>query len=302
MDYRILGPLEVSDGDRPIALGGEKQRALLAMLLLHAGEVVSADRLIDDLWGERAPAAAMNALQVHVSRLRKALAGSPGANGARSGSSPGSVLATQGHGYVLRVEPGELDLERFQKMVQEGREALAAGDAQRAAEWLRLGLGLWRGPALADFTYEPFAQAPITELEELRLGAVEDRVEADLTLGRHQQLVGELEGLAREHPYRERVRGQLMVALYRAGRQTDALATYRELSGVLRDELGLEPGESLRELERAILRHDPSLSTPACAAWSEDADPAARAARLPAGTVTFLFTDIEGSNRLLREM
>ena len=232
MDYRILGPLEVSVGDRPLVLGGEKQRALLAVLLLHAGEVVSADRLIDKLWGDRAPPGAPKTLQAHISRLRKALdtneAGPPEANGERSGGSVGGMLVTQGRGYLLRVEPGELDLERFQAVLEAGRRELASGDPERAADMLRAGLELWRGPALADFAYEAFAQAPIAQLEELRLGAVEDRVEADLALRRHQQLVGELTALVKQNPLRERMRTQLMLALYRCGRQAEALAAFAD--------------------------------------------------------------------------
>jgi DNA-binding SARP family transcriptional activator len=178
MDYRILGPLEVSDGDRPLALGGENQRALLAVLLLHAGEVVSVDRLIDDLWGERSPSGAQKALQAHISRLRKALdadgAGQPKTYGKPTGSSSSGVLLTRGHGYLLRVQPGELDLDRFRTIVQAGRRALVTGDPQRAADTLRAGLAFWRGLPLADFAYEPFAQAPMAELAELRLGAVEE--------------------------------------------------------------------------------------------------------------------------------
>jgi DNA-binding SARP family transcriptional activator/class 3 adenylate cyclase/WD40 repeat protein len=263
MDYRVLGPLEVSDGDRPIALGGEKQRALLAVLLLHAGEVVSAERLIDALWGERTPGAAHNALQIHVSRLRKALDGSeanqPQATGDSPGTASGGVLVTRGSGYVLRVQPGELDLERFQAAVEAGREALAAGDAQRAAESLREGLGLWRGPPLADFLYEPFAAASIGHLEELRLAALEDRVEAELALGRHEQLIGELSALVAENPLRERLRGQLMLALYRCGRQAEALDVYQQLRHMLAEELGLDPGPRLHQLQAAILERDPSL-------------------------------------------
>jgi len=263
MDYRILGPLEVSHRGCPIALGGEKQRELLSVLLLHAGEVVSSDRLIEALWGERPPVAAYNALQVHVSRLRKALGG----NGAdprqidetRSETPSGGVLVTRGHGYLLRVEPGELDLDRFRVAVEAGHEALAAGEVERAAELLRAGLELWRGPPLADFINEPFAEPAISELEELRLGAVEDRVEADLALGRQEQLIGELSVLVAENPLRERLRGQLMVALYRCGRQADALAVYRQTSKLFRDELGLDPSPSLQRLERSILGHDSSL-------------------------------------------
>ena len=279
MDYRILGPLEVSVGDRPLVLGGEKQRALLAVLLLHAGEVVSADRLIDKLWGDRAPPGAPKTLQAHISRLRKALdtneAGPPEANGERSGGSVGGMLVTQGHGYLLRVEPGELDLERFQAVLEAGRRELASGDPERAADMLRAGLELWRGPALADFAYEAFAQAPIAQLEELRLGAVEDRVEADLALRRHQQLVGELTALVKQNPLRERMRTQLMLALYRCGRQAEALDVYQEYRRALAEELGLDPSPRLQQLEAAILARDPSLDGPA--AGPAAAAPAVRA-------------------------
>jgi DNA-binding SARP family transcriptional activator/WD40 repeat protein len=262
MDYRILGPLEVMDRDRPLVLGGEKQRALLAVLLLHAGEAVSADRLIDDLWGERAPPGAPKTLHAHISRLRKALDASgasvPDADGERSAASSG-VLRTRGHGYVLRVEPGELDLDRFQALVEAGRQALANGEPERAAEALRDGLALWRGPPLTDFAYEAFAQAPIAQLEELRLGALEDRVEADLALGTHEQLVGELAALVKQNPLRERLRMQLMLALYRCGRQAEALDVYQEYRRRLTEELGLDPSPRLQQLEAAILARDPSL-------------------------------------------
>ena len=266
MDYRILGPLEVSHGDRPVGMGGERQRALLAVLLLHAGEVVSADRLIDDLWGERTPAAALNALQVHISRLRKALdgngAGRPLTDEARDGTPSEGVLVTRGRGYLLRVAPGELDLDRFQVVVEEGRQALAGGDAHRAAEALRAGLAMWRGPPLADFAYEAFAQAPIAELEELRLGVIEDRVEADLALGRHEQLVGELAAVVKQNPSRERLRMELMLALYRCGRQAEALDVYQEYRRGLAEELGLDPSPRLQQLQTAILARDPSLELP----------------------------------------
>jgi YVTN family beta-propeller protein len=266
MDYRILGPLEVCDGDRRLELGGEKQRALLALLLLHSGEVVQVDRLIDDLWGERPPPGAPKALQAHVSRLRKALDCRPGASpetdGYRATTSSADVLVTRGHGYMLRVAPGELDLERFRSVVEEGRQALAAGDPAQAAERLRAGLALWRGPPLADFTYETFAQAPIADLEELRLGAVEARIEADLALGRHDQLVGELAALVRQNPLRERLRMQLMLALYRCGREAEALDAYQEYRRGLGEELGLDPSPRLQELETAILHRDPWLELP----------------------------------------
>jgi YVTN family beta-propeller protein len=266
MDYRILGPLEVCDGDRRVELGGEKQRALLALLLLHSGEVVQADRLIDDLWGERPPPGAPKALQAHVSRLRKALDShpdaSPGTDGHRAERSSADVLVTRGRGYMLRVVPGELDLERFRCVVEEGRQALAEGDPAQASERLRAALALWRGPPLADFTYETFAQAPIAQLEELRLGALEARIEADLALGCHDQVVGELAALVRQNPLRERLRMQLMLALYRCGREAEALDVYQEYRRGLGEELGLDPSQRLRELETAILRRDPSLELP----------------------------------------
>lgn len=248
LEFRILGPLEVADDGQALSLGGAKQRALLAVLLLHRGETVSTDRLIDDLWGERAPASALKSVQVYVSHLRK-LVGP-------------EALLTQGRGYRLAVSPEQVDAERFEELAAAGRRALEAGDAERGSRTLREALALWRGPALADLAYEAFAQADVRRLDEARLGAVEDRADADLALGRHQQLVGELEALVREHPLRERLQGQLMLALYRSGRQADALDRFREARGALRDELGLEPGPELRELERAILDHDPELKAP----------------------------------------
>jgi YVTN family beta-propeller protein len=259
MDYRILGPLEVCRDGRTVRLGGDKQRALLAILLLHAGEVVSADELIDGLWGERPPPTALKALQVHVSRLRSAID--------RDGDSPkdvlDGVLVTRGHGYLLRVAPGELDLDLFRGLVEEGRRTLASGDAARAAGLLRDALALWRGPPLADLTYEAFAQRPIVELEELHLGAMEERAEADLALGRHEQLIGELRALVDENPLRERLRGQLMLALYRCGREAEALEIYQAFRRGLAEELGLDPSLRLQRLEAAILERDRSLDAPA---------------------------------------
>ncbi len=245
MEFRILGPLEVWDEGREVSLGGPKRRALLAVLLLHPNEVVSADRLIDELWGEDSPERAAAALRVNVSRLRKAL--------------PQDVLTTRSPGYVIRVEPDQLDLARFERLVDEGRSLRARGLTAEASERLRDALSLWRGPALTDFAYESFAQAAIPRLGEIRLAAVELRIDADLALGRHDELVGELEALVTEHPLRERLRGYLMAALYRSGRQAEALDAYQDARRVLLDEFGIDPNPALQELERAILRQDPSL-------------------------------------------
>ncbi len=251
MEFRILGPLEVWDGEGEVSLGGPKPRALLAVLLLHANEVVPTDRLIDELWGEDSPEDAAAALRVNVSRLRKALAL--------------DVLTTRAPGYVLRVEPDELDLHRFERLVDEGRSLLGRGLAADASERLRDALALWRGSAFADFVYESFAQAAITRLEEIRLGALELRIDADLALARHDELVGEIEALVAEHPLREHLRMYLMTALYRSGRQAEALNAYQDARRALVDELGIDPSPALQELERAILRQDASLAVAATA-------------------------------------
>jgi DNA-binding SARP family transcriptional activator len=245
MEFRILGPLGVWDEGGEVSLGGRKPRALLAVLLLHPNEVVSADRLIDELWGDDSPDRAHAALRVNVSRLRKALAH--------------DLLATRSPGYAIRVETDELDLHRFERLVDEGRSLLARGLAADASQRLHEALSLWKGPALADFTYERFAQAAIVRLEEIRLAAVELRIDADLALGRHDELVGELEALVAEHPLRERLRGYLMTALYRSGRQAEALDAYKDARRTLVDELGIDPSPALQELERAILRQDSAL-------------------------------------------
>jgi DNA-binding SARP family transcriptional activator len=251
MEFRILGPLEVWDGGGEVSLGGPKPRALLAVLLLHPNEVVSADRLIDELWGEDSPERAAAALRVNVSRLRKAL--------------PQDLLTTRSPGYVVRVGPDELDLHRFERLVDEGRSLLARGLAADASERLRDALSLWRGPALADFAYESFAQAANARLEEIKLAAIEVRIDTDLVLGRHDELVGELEALVDEHPLRERLQMSLMTALYRSGRQAEALEAYKDARRALVDELGIDPSPALQELERAILRQDAALGveTPA---------------------------------------
>jgi DNA-binding SARP family transcriptional activator len=243
MEFRILGPLEVLDRDRPLPLPGPRQRSLLALLLLNANHVVSADRLIDELWSHETAESGAAALQASVSRLRKAL------------GTGAAHLATTAPGYVLRVEPEQLDLHRFEALV-----ASAAGEGpQAASDTLRGALSLWQGPPLAEFAYESFAEAAIARLEELRLLALEKRVDADLELGRHAELVPELETLVAEHPLREGLRVQLMLALYRAGRQAEALEVYQVARRTLVEELGIEPAHALQELEKAILQHDPEL-------------------------------------------
>jgi YVTN family beta-propeller protein len=252
MEFRILGPVTVCDEGRELALGGARQRALLAILIMHANEVVSTDRLIDDLWGVRPPATAGKVVQVYVSQLRKVLR--TGQPDAREG-----VLLTQSPGYLLRIGPGELDAKRFELLVDEGRRALIEDAPELAAEKLLQGLALWRGPPLADFTFDAFAQSEIARLEEAHLTALEERIEADLALGRHAELVGEIKSLVARHPLRERLRGQLMRALYGSGRQAEALTAYADARRALVDDLGLEPGPELQELERAILCQDPQL-------------------------------------------
>jgi YVTN family beta-propeller protein len=256
MYFRILGPLEVVSNGNSLALGGSRQRAVLAVLLLHANETVSVDRLIDALWGESAPPGAVQSVRVHISRLRKALAA-----GSDNGEAPSRLETTSG-GYQLNVEDDALDLARFERLYVEGHQALA-GDPQRAAELLSEALALWRGPALADLAFEPFAQAEAARLDELRIAALEDRLEADLELGRHAGVASELEQLIAEHPLRERLRCLQMLALYRCGRQAEALEVYRAARQTLVEEVGVEPGPEMRELHDAILRQDPALDAPA---------------------------------------
>jgi DNA-binding SARP family transcriptional activator len=242
MDFRLLGPLEVAEDDRTVALGGVRQRSVLAILLLHANEVVSTDRLIDELWGASAPETASKAIQVNISRIRKAIGP--------------EKLITQAPGYVLRLDRSEYDLGRFEQLVAEASRSAP----ETAAAKLREALGLWRGPAIADLAYELFAQPEIARLEELRVSVLEQRIEADLDAGRHAALVGELEAFVVHHPLRERLRCQLMLALYRSARQAEALDVYRTARRELSEEFGLEPSEELKRLEQAILRQDPALN------------------------------------------
>jgi DNA-binding SARP family transcriptional activator len=244
-EFRLLGPVEAVVDGEAVSLPAAKPRALLAVLLLNRNRVVPVSELVDDLWSEEPPDTAVKALQVYVSQLRKAI----GAD----------RVLTKPPGYSLRVDDGELDLDVFERLVLEGRERLAAGDAEAAAERLGQALELWRGPALAEFRAEPFARDAGARLEESQLTAVEDRIEAELALGRHDRLVPELEQLVRRHPFRERLHGQLMLALYRAGRQADALDVYRRTRETLVEELGIDPGHALQELEQAILRQDRDL-------------------------------------------
>ena len=248
MEFRILGPLELVEDGRPVEIAGRRQRALLALLVVHANEVVSSDRLIDGLWGERSPATAAKVLQNAVSQLRRSLGD--------------NLIVTRPPGYLLRVEPGAIDANRFESLLEEGRRVLAGGEAEEAAMILHEAIALWRGRALDEFAYEPFAEPEVARLEELRLRALEERVEADLALGRHADVVGELERLVAEHPLRERPRGQLMLALYRSHRQAEALRVYQEGRRLLAEELGLEPGSALQRLEQQILTQDPALEPP----------------------------------------
>ncbi len=258
MEFHALGDLEVVEDGQALALGSHQQRAVLALLVLSAGEVLSSDRLIEALWGERPPASAAKTVQVYISRLRKTL------NGAQAGTSAsGGLIVTVDHGYVLRVDPEQVDVRTFERLLDRGRDAFADHDFDAAATTLRQALGLWRGAALADFTFDAFAAADIARLEELRLEALEIRIDADLALGRHAALVAELEALTTEHPLRERLRAARMLALYRCGREPEALGLYRETRRMLVDDLGMEPSPALRELHDAILRQDSALKPPA---------------------------------------
>lgn len=249
MDFGILGATEVRNDGRRVALPTGRARSLFALLILHAGEPVAADRIVDELWGEDPPPTAATVVQGLISRLRRAL--EPG----RLKGGPAAMLKTAGTGYCLAIAPESIDANRFKGLLDRAR---TAWPEERSAI-LAHALAMWRGPALADFTYEPFAQRAIAALEELRVQAIEDRAEAELSLRRGADLVAELEEVIAANPFRERPRGFLMLALYRAGRRADALTAYRRTRSLFADELGLEPGPALRQLEAAIFRDDPAL-------------------------------------------
>ena len=254
LEFRVLGPVEAARDGRPIELGGKRQRALLAALLIDANRTVSTSRLIEELFGSEVSRVTENRVQAGILRLRRALDNGDTGNGAAS------VLVTRPGGYLLRVDSDQLDYARFEQLSEEGREALSRHDPATAATLLRRGLSLWRGPAFGDLSLVELAQGEIRRLDELRVAAVMDRVSADMMLGADAELVPELEAMVAEHPLQERLLGQLMLALYRSGRQADALEVYRVQRRILRDRLGLDPGPSLAELERSILRHDPDVA------------------------------------------
>ena len=268
MEFRILGPVEVLDEGSPVPIKAGKQRALLAILLLSANRTVTGDRLVDELWGADTPATARKMVQVYVSHLRKAL--------------PQPRIRTEGAGYTLELAEGELDLASFERLVADGRRELASGDPVSASETLRAALGLWRGPALAEFS-EPFARPESSRLEELRVSALESRISADLARGATVEVVPELETLVGQHPFREPLRELHMRALYGSGRQAEALASYQEFRRLLDDELGLEPSGSLRDLQRRILQQDAELDESARAAEHSSTARRSEASRPPRG-------------------
>jgi DNA-binding SARP family transcriptional activator len=283
VEFRILGPLEVVDGGGPLRLGGRNQRALLALLLLNADEVVSTDRLIDGLWAENPPRTAPTSLQNAVSQLRKLL----GAD----------RLVTKPPGYILRLEADQLDVDRVRQLVTEARTR----DAEGRVQLLREAEGFWRGPPLAEFAYDAFAQTAIGRLEELRLSVVEERIDAELGLDRHSELIGELEALVAEHPLRERLRGQLMLGLYRTGRQADALHAYQEARRALLEELGIDPGPALQRLHSAILRQERSLDPVVAQASPEENLQEVTRALLAGRLVPLLGTEVGELARRLAE-
>jgi DNA-binding NarL/FixJ family response regulator/DNA-binding SARP family transcriptional activator len=260
VEYRILGPLEVVEGGEPVPLGRLKERIVLAVLLLHANEFVSRERLIDELWGESPPPTARKAVNVYVSQLRKALS--------RNGLDP---IATVDGGYRLEVGSDELDVSRLQRVLAGARERAAAGELEPAAELLREALTLWRGPTLGGLLLESHGRDEVAQLDELRLTALMDRIDCDLALGRHEEVLSELHVLVGEHPLRERLRAQLMLALYRADRQAEALDAYQQTRDVLVEELGIDPSPALQRLQKGILAQDPALELPAGSASPQGA-------------------------------
>jgi DNA-binding SARP family transcriptional activator len=265
MNFRLLGPLEADLDGRTLSLGGSRARALLALLLLHRNEVLALDRIIDELWPGQPPKTAEQVVRVYVSQLRKSL--EPG----RSENSP-QVLVTRGSGYLLSVGPEELDLDRFDSLRADGRRLLATGDFAQAVEAFDQALSLWSGPPLQEFEYETFAQPEIARLEELRLATFEDRFDAQLAVGQDSELVADIEQLVAANPLRERLRAQLMLALYRSGRHANALEAYQRGRRALL-ELGLEPSETLRQLETRILQQDPALDRPGISPRSPESFP-----------------------------
>src|SRR5438105_14115871 len=286
MEFRMLGPLEVRDRGRVLPLGGGKQRGLLGVLLLHPNEAVSSERLVDELWGTRPPARAGKLVQGYVSGLRKLLGP--------------DRLEPRPPGYLVRLDANELDLREFERLAADAR---AEQEPRRAAARWREALGLWRGPALADLRFEGFAGREAERLNELRLAALLERIEADLAVGRHAELVGELEALVAEHPLQERLRGRRMLALYRSGRQAEALEAYRATRNLLAEELGLEPSQELQRLERLVLTHDTELDPPRLEVPAEP--PAEPPTPVPAERpervrrmVTVVFAELAGSTGL----
>ncbi|HEY3587939.1 MAG TPA: BTAD domain-containing putative transcriptional regulator, partial [Myxococcaceae bacterium] len=302
MEFRVLGPLEVVDGDRLIAFNPTRESALLAILLIHAGEVVSADRLIDQLWQGEPTGGAAATLQTYIRDLRRML------DPTRRAGAASEVLVTRRPGYLLQVGPESLDAWRFQRLADEAHRDLRHAQPALAAEKLRTALGMWRGRPFGELSTEPFALSEVARLDERRLCAIEDAGEADLALGNHPELAGKLEALVGEHPYRERLWGQLLLALYRAGRQAEALRAFGRVRHLLVEELGIEPSSSLRELEGAILRQDPELDwapvDDGSVGTTTSAPAGAEVAAFGAGEsetteiLTFLLTDLEGSTTL----
>jgi DNA-binding SARP family transcriptional activator len=293
VEFGILGPLQVVAGERPVILGAAKLRATLAVLLVHANQFTSLDRLVDELWEDRPPNSAAKLVPQYVSQLRRSLQPDWGRR-----CHAGSLLETRPRGYLLHVEADALDADRFRALVERSRCLVRSNAAQAAADGLRQALGLWRGVALADVPRTPSVTAAAVQLEELRIAAAEDRIEAELAVGRHSELVCELSALVSRHPLQERLRGQLMLALYRSGRQAEALQAYQAARQVLLEELGIEPGRALRQLQQAILTADLALEP----ASDRVRDAAASSAQLPPAQLPADVADFTGRGRHLRRL